>query len=370
MKKMIIPVAEPNLGREELNNVVKAVKSGWVSSGEYILKFEKEFAKYIGVKYAAAVSNGTTGLHLALLASGIKKGDEIIVPDLTYVATANAAAYIGAKPVMVDVEPDYWCIKPEAILKAITKKTKAIIPVHLYGNAAEMKEILKIAKKHRLLIIEDAAEAHGAVYYGKRAGNLGNAGVFSFFGNKIITAGEGGMITTNDKKIYERVKLLRNQAQDPKNKYWHPEIGFNYRITNLQAAVGCAQIKKLNSFIDKKRQIFQWYKKYLKDLKDITLNSERENTKSVYWMISIVLGNGVSRKISRDTLRNLLEKDGIETRPFFSPLSKLPMYRKERHLSNLTAYNLSKNGLNLPSSTTLTESNVKFVCQALKKHLL
>jgi len=371
MRKKIISVAAPNLGREELNNVIKAVKSSWISSrGEYINKFEKEFARYLGVRYATTVSSGTTGLHLALLALKIKKGNEVIIPDLTYVATANAVKYVGAQPVMVDVEPDYWCIDPTAILKAISKRTKAIIPVHLYGNVAAMTEILKIAKKYHLYVVEDAAEAHGAEYKGKKAGSFGDVGVFSFFGNKIMTTGEGGMVVTNNKKIYERVSFLKNQAQSPNNKYWHPEIGFNYRMTNLQAAVGCAQLGKINSLINKKRKIFQWYKKYLSGLKDITLNQERKNTKSVYWMTSLVLGRNIRKKIPRDALMKLLKKDGIETRPFFYPISKMPMYRKERHYPNFIAYNLSQNGLNLPSGTNLTEKDVKFVCQTLKKHLL
>ncbi len=371
MNKKLIPVAAANLGKEELSNVIKAVKSGWVSwRGEFIEKFEKNFAKYLGVKYATTVSSGTAGLHLALLALGVKKGDEVIIPDLTYVATANAVAYVGAKPIMVDVESDYWCIEPKAILKAITKKTKAIIPVHLYGNVCDMEEIFKIAKKYKLYVIEDAAEAQGAEYGGKKIGSLGDVCVFSFFGNKIMTTGEGGMVATNDRKIYERINFLKNQAQDVKNKYWHPEIGFNYRMTNFEAAIGCAQLQKINLFVGKKRKIFGWYKKYLSGLKDITLNQERKNTKSVYWMASLVLGKNIRRKISRGNLMKLLKKDGIETRPFFYLLSKMPMYRKEQRYSNLVAYNLSQNGLNLPSGTTSTENEVKFVCEALKKHLL
>jgi len=371
MKKKFISVAMPNLGREELNNVTQAVKSGWISwRGKYIEKFEREFAKYLGVKYATTVSSGTTGLHLALLSLGIKKGDEVIIPDMTYVATANAVAYVGATPVMVDVEFDYWCIGPKAILKAITKKTKAIIPVHLYGNAAEMKEILKIAKKYNLFVIEDAAESLGAEYRGKRVGGFGDIGVFSFFANKIITTGEGGMIATDSRKIYERVNFFKNQAHIPENSYWHTKIGFNYRMTNLQAAVGCGQMRKLDLLINKKRKIFKWYKKHLSDLKDITLNEQRKNTKSVYWMSSLVLGESIRKKSSRDNLMKLLKKDGIETRPFFYLVSKMPMYHKERSYANLTAHNLSQNGLNLPSGTTLTEKDVEFVCGALKKHLL
>ncbi|MBN2198073.1 DegT/DnrJ/EryC1/StrS aminotransferase family protein [Candidatus Wolfebacteria bacterium] len=371
MKKKNILVAEPEIGKDELNNVIKALKSGWISSrGEYIKKFEKNFAKYLGVKYAATTSSGTTGLHLALLALGIKKGDEVIIPDLTYIATANAVAYVGAKPVMVDVEPDYWCIDSQKIIKAITRKTKVIIPVHLYGNVAEMEKIMKIAKEYNLFVIEDVAEAHGAEYKGKKAGSLAHIGVFSFFGNKIITTGEGGMVVTNNKKIYERVNFLKNQGQSTKKRYWHPEIGFNYRMTNLQAAIGCAQLKKLNFFINKKRKIFQWYKKNLADLKNIKLNTQRKETKSVYWMVSLVLNKDSCKKNDRDNLIKILLKQGIETRTFFYLISEMPMYYKKNSNLNSVARKLSQNGLNLPSGSILKEKDIEVICEILKKNLL
>lgn len=365
--KKFIPVAAPCLGKEELNNLIKAFKSGWISSrGEYIEKFEKEFAKYLGVKYATTVSNGTTALHLAILALGIKKGDEVIIPDLSYVAVANAVSYAGATPVAVGVETDFWCLDPKAVLKAITKKTKAIIPVHLYGNVVAMEEILKIAKKRKLFVVEDAAEAHGAEYKGKKAGSFGNVGIFSFFGNKIITTGEGGMAVTNDKKVYERMAFLKNQAQSPENRYWHPEIGFNYRMTNLQAAIGLAQLKKINSLINKKRRIFRWYKKYLGNTGDFRINGERKGTKSVYWMVSLVLEKIVAKRISRDKLMEKFKKEGVETRPFFYPISELPMYEKCKKVSVSDSRDISGRGLNLPSGFNLTEKDVKFICGKIK----
>jgi len=248
-----IPIAEPSITQKEISYVTDAVKSGWVSSlGYYIFEFEKKFAEFIGTKYALTTSNGTTALHLTLASLGIKEGDEVIIPDLTFVATANAVAYTGAKPIIVDVEEDIWCIDPDSIRKSITPKTKAIIPVHLYGHSADMDEIIKISNEYGLHVIEDAAEAHGAEYKGKKVGSLGKCGVFSFYGNKIITTGEGGMITTDDEKLYERAKFLRDHAMNKEKRYWHSEIGFNYRITNLQAALGLAQLERIEEFLDKR----------------------------------------------------------------------------------------------------------------------
>lgn len=259
-----IPVAEPSITQKEINYVLAAVKSGWVSSlGTYITKFEQRFADYLGVKYVLTTSNGTAALHLALVSLGIKEGDEVIIPDLTFIATANAVAYTGAKLAVVDVEEETWCIDPESIKKTITERTKMIIPVHLYGHPANMDEIKKIVEKHGLYIVEDAAEAHGAEYKDRKVGSMGDVGCFSFYGNKIITTGEGGMITTNNGKVYEKAKLLRNHAMDKNKKYWHIEIGYNYRMTNIQAALGLAQFERIDKLIEKKRQIFNWYKEFL-----------------------------------------------------------------------------------------------------------
>ena len=353
----MIPIAEPWLGEEELNNVIAAVKSGWISSkGEFIPQFEQRFAQYCGVKHGVATSNGTVALHLALAALGIKEGDEVIVPALTFVATANAVRYTGAEPVFVDSRPDYWCIDPEKIEDAITAKTKAIISVHLYGHPCDMDPIMDIARRKNLYVIEDAAEAHGAEYKGKKTGSFGDISCFSFYGNKIITTGEGGMCLTDDDTLAEKMNGLRDHGMNPQRRYWHESLGFNYRMTNLQAAVGAAQINKLGQFVTKKREIAQQYGEGLKELAEkglIKLHPEMPWAKCVYWMYSILVGDVF---IGRDDLAERLEKVEIETRPFFYPVHVLPMYKSKAVF--LVAQDLSKRGINLPSGIKLTEAEI------------
>jgi len=366
---MRIPVAEPYIGDEELKNVIEAVKSGWISSkGKFIEEFEREFAKYCGVKYGVATANGTVALHLALKALGIGKGDEVIVPTLTFVATANAVTYCGAKPVFVDSHPEYWCIDPEKIEEKITPRTKAIILVHLYGHPCDMDKIMEIARNYSLYVIEDAAEAHGAEYKGKKVGSFGDISCFSFYGNKIITTGEGGMCLTNNEELAERMRNLRDHAMSKNRRYWHETIGFNYRMTNLQAAVGVAQLKKLDEFIEKKRQIAKWYKKGLRDLAEkrlITLHPEMKWAKCVYWMYSILIED--KARMSRDELTRKLENVRIETRPFFVPMHLLPMYNSGERLP--VAEELARKGINLPSSVTLNEINVFTIAKQIEKRV-
>lgn len=364
MNNKIIPISEPSITQKEINNVLNAIKSGWVSSlGEYIIQFEKKFAEFVGTRYALTTSNGTTALHLALVSFGIKEGDEVIVPDLTFIATANAVTYTGARPVFVDIDPETWCIDIEAIRKAITPRTKAIIPVHLYGHPADMDEINNLAKEYGLYVIEDAAEAHGAEYKGKKVGSLSDCGIFSFYGNKIITTGEGGMITTNDENLYEKAKHLRDHAMSKEKRYWHTEIGFNYRMTNIQAALGLAQLERIDELIDKKRQIFEWYKESLGGLEGIRLNPQKEWAKNVYWMVCLILDKDFG--ITRDELMRSLKDKGIDTRPFFYPLSHMPMYKDST--VNPIASTISKRGLNLPSSVNLKEDDVKWITKNLIK---
>ena len=367
MRNKFIPVAEPSITQKEIDYVMDAVKSGWVSSiGEYISRFEQSFAEYIGVKYALTTSNGTTALHLALVSLGIKEGDEVIIPDLTFVATANAVAYTGAKPVMADVDPETWCIDPEDVKKKITPKTKAIIPVHLYGHPANMDPIMEIAEEYNLFVIEDCAEAHGAEYKGRKVGSIGNCGVFSFYGNKIITTGEGGMITTNDENLYQKAKHLRDHAMSKEKRYWHTEIGFNYRMTNIQAALGLAQLERIEEIIQKKRQIFTWYKEGLKNLEGIRLNPEKEWARNVFWMVCFV--SEVFDEIKRDEFMKKLRGQGIDTRPFFYPCSFMPMYKKAR-LINPVSYEISTKELNLPSGYNLKEEEVEFICRNIQNIL-
>ncbi|HRT84544.1 MAG TPA: DegT/DnrJ/EryC1/StrS family aminotransferase [Bacteroidales bacterium] len=361
-----IPVSEPSITQKEVDYVADAVKSGWVSShGEYLLEFEERFADFIGTRYAVSNCNGTVALHLALLVLGIKSGDEVIVPDLTFVATANAVSYTGAKPVFVDIERNSWCIDPCDIERAITEKTKAIIPVHLYGHPANMDDIVAIAKKHSLYIIEDCAEAHGAEYKGIKVGSFGDLSAFSFYGNKVITTGEGGMITTDNEEYYRKAKYLRDHAMSEEKRYWHTDIGYNYRMTNIQAALGVAQLERIQEILEKKRQIFEWYHKCLSNVSDIVLNPETSWAKNIFWMVSIVLTHATNNK--RDDLMLKLKNDGIETRPFFYPLSDMPMYTTHRKTDTSVAHYISERGINLPSSAKLTFEDVEYVCGKIKE---
>jgi perosamine synthetase len=366
----MIPVAEPYFDENELNNLIHAIKSGWVSSkGEFIEKFEQAFASYCGVKYGVAACNGTAALHLALVALGIGEGDEVIVPSLTFIATANAVRYTGAKPVFVDSHPHYWCIDPEKISAKITPKVKAIIPVHLYGHPCDMELILSIAKENSLYIIEDAAEAHGAEYKGKKVGSFGDISCFSFYGNKIITTGEGGMCLTNNERLAEKMRILRDHGMNPAKRYWHDTLGFNYRMTNMQAALGVAQLEKIEQFIEKKRTIAQWYKEGLKELEErgiIKLHPEMSWAKCVYWMYSILVEGSFT---DRDRVAQKLMERGIETRPFFYPIHTMSPYKNNELLP--VAERISARGLNLPSSVKLNWQDVSqitmFVKEAMEK---
>ncbi len=364
----IIPMAEPLLNGNELKYLTDCIKSGWISSvGKYVNKFEEGFAEYIGCKYGVAVHNGTIALHLALAALGIKPGDEVIIPALTFAATANVVLYTGAKPILVDVEKDTWNIDPELIENKISENTKAIIPVHLYGYPCEMDRIMEIAAKYNLFVIEDAAEAHGAEYKGKKVGGIGTINCFSFFGNKIITTGEGGICLCNDTFVAERMSRLRDHGMRKDKRYWHDEVGFNYRMTNLQAAVGVAQLERINFFVEKKREIAQMYNSYLCDIEEIILPIEKEWVKSSFWMFSILLKPDYYY-LTRDKLIDFLKEKGIETRPIFYPLYKMPPYKDNNLYPNTE--NISASGLSLPSAVTLKEEDIKYVCGVLKNILV
>ena len=355
-KNRMIPVSQPLLSQLEVEYVTDAVKSGWVSSlGAYIDSFEKKFAEFCGTQYAVSVCNGTVGLHLALKALGISEGDEVIVPDLTFVATANTVVMAQGTPVMVDVCRDTYCIDPAEIIKAITPKTRAIIPVHLYGHPANMPEIMKIASDHNLYVIEDAAEAHGASIAGVRVGAFGDCGVFSFYGNKVITSGEGGMITTNDPSLYARARLLRDHAMSKEVRYWHTEVGYNYRITNLQAALGLAQLEQIDVFLTYRKNLLLQYKEVLKS-SGVECNPS-VNADPVNWMVCVV-DDRLNRK-GRDLVIGHMRELGVDARPFFFPMSMMPMYHQK---NNPVAYKLSECGFNLPTFVGMTEAQVSETC--------
>jgi perosamine synthetase len=358
----MIPISQPSITQKEIDYVTDAITSGWVSSlGKYINEFEKNFASFCNTEYALTTSNGTAALHLTLVALGITSGDEVLVPDFTFVSTASAVKYVGAKVVTVDIEEDTLCIDPKAIEKAITPKTKAIIPVHIYGHPANMEEINKIAKKNNLFVVEDAAEAHGSEIHGKRVGGLSDAGIFSFYGNKIMTSGEGGMITTNNEELYQKMKRLRDHAMSENKRYWHEEVGFNYRMTNLQAALGVAQFDRVDELLAKKKEIFEWYKEGLKDIQGIRLNSQKNGYKNVYWMVCLELTDYDENK--RNEFMNKLKKKNIDSRPFFYPVSDMPMYDVS---DTPITHKISQRGVNLPSYFDITKEQVDYIVTNIK----
>lgn len=351
----MIPIAEPSIDEKERENLLKAFDSGWISSkGEFIDQFEESFSSYVGTKHGVATSNGTTALHLALTALGIGKNDEVLLPSLTFISTANAVSYTGAKPVFVDAHPDYWCMDPVDLEAKLNANTKAVMPVHLYGHPCDMDPIRDIAADNDLYIIEDAAEAHGSEYKGEKAGGLGDVGCFSFYGNKTITTGEGGMCLTDNQELSEKMKILRDHGTTPGKHYWCDVIGFNYRMTNLQAAIGCAQVNKLDGFIQKKRENAKSYTKQLKDIPGITTPPEKEWAKNTYWMYSILIKDEFPLK--RDDLQKKLKEAGIDSRPLFPPIHKMPIYHSDT--IHLVSEMLSKKGLNLPSSVNLSEDDI------------
>jgi perosamine synthetase len=359
-------VADVVLDGNEREYVLDCLQSGWISgSGAYVRRFEEDFADYCGTKHAIAVANGTVALHVALLALGIGPGDEVIVPDLTFVASANAVTYCGARPVLVDIDPHTWTISPEDVSRKLTPATKAIMPVHVYGHPAEMTPLYQLNERHGLHIVEDAAEAHGAEYRGRRTGGLGTLATFSFFGNKIITTGEGGMVTTNDDDLAAKMRLLRGQGMDPERRYWFPLVGYNYRMTNIQAAIGVAQLERIDWFVERRRQVASWYAAHLADT-DLVLPVEESWAKSVFWLYSVVVAPG----IDRDELIGQLAAKGIETRPFFHPLHRLPPYLDKRGDAAFpVTSDIAGRGLNLPSSATLDADDVAYISRELKRSL-
>ncbi len=359
----MIPVYQPSLSGNEKKYVNDCLDTLWISSkGKYNDLFSREFSNYIGVEYGTTVSNGTLALHLALLALGIGKGDEVIVPSFTYIASANAVRYTGADVVFADSKEDSWQLDPLDIEHRITNRTKAIMPVHLYGHPCDMDAIVKIAKKHRLFIIEDCAEAIGSEYNGKKVGSFGDIAAFSFFGNKTITCGEGGMVLTNDKTLYERAVHLKGQGLADHREYWHDTIGYNYRMTNISAAIGLAQLEQVDTFINRKMEIAELYKEGLQNL-PVKVHDSIGDVKHTYWMVSITC----DRIEDRDDLRNYLKEKGIETRPTFYPVHTMPMY-SEKYQKLPIAEKLGWSGINLPSYPGLKNEEVEFICKEIKNY--
>lgn len=356
-----ISLAQPQLNGNEYKYLMDAFFSTWISStGKYITQFEESFSKYCGMKYGVATSNGTTALHLALVALGIGKGDEVIVPDITFAATINAVIYTGATPVIVDIEEDSWCINPDEIEKAITPRTKAIIPVHIYGQPCNMERIGEIAQKNSLYIIEDCAEAHGAEWKNKKVGSFGIISCFSFFGNKVVTTGEGGMCVTNSKELNDKMRILRDHGMSKEKKYYHEVIGFNYRMTNLQAAIGTAQVERIESILEWRQKLENQYRQVLSKIDGVSLQRDDiPDRRKIAWLVSILVDEE-----KRDKLLTTLKDNDVDVRAFFIPLSEMDIYKKyarDCHISK----KISKMGINLPTTYEIREKEITKIASVI-----
>jgi perosamine synthetase len=368
-----IPVCEPFLNGNELKYVNDCINTGWISSsGKYVKAFEEKFAEYCQVKYGVAVCNGTVALHLALIAAGIKPGDEVIIPDFTMIASAFAVCYAGAIPVFVDADYETWNIDVDKIEEKISSKTKAIMPVSIFGNPCEMEKIWQLVKKYNLMVIEDAAEAHGAEYNGKKTGNLADITAFSFFANKNLTTGEGGMVVTNNEDLYNRSRYFKNLCfpLDAPREYRHNDIGFNYRMSNIHAAIGLAQIEKVDEYREMRIRNADLYKKYLSTIPGITVQKTEQNVKSVHWMNSIILDSSKFGR-TRDELVSFLKSKNIETRLLF-----IGMHKQQSLIDfgctpvgdfKVTDW-LSENGLYLPSASNLTKNKIEYICEQISNY--
>jgi perosamine synthetase len=359
-KRKTISLLEPSLNGNELKYITECISSGWISSkGEFVNRFEEMFSSYNNGLYSVSSSSGTTALHLALIALGIGKGDEVIVPNLTFAATVNAVIHCGAKPILVDVDSKSWNITVEKIKPLISKNTKAIIPVHLYGQPCDLKRLRILADSHDLYLIEDCAEALGSSVDGEPVGTFGDASMFSFFGNKTITTGEGGMVIFKEKLAANKAKIFRDHGMNPHKKYWHDYIGYNYRLTNLQAALGVAQLEKIEEILQDKKIMGQKYDEAFGFL-NVSLQEKLPNTISSYWLYGMVLNN----KNERDFLIQYLYKQGIETRTFFSPISEQPAY-KFLNIQNefKNSMELADGGISLPSAASLSLLDQDFVIE-------
>lgn len=367
----MIPVNEPLLNGNEKKYLIECIETGWISSeGPFVKRFEGMFAEYLGVKHGIAVCNGTAALEVAIAAIDLKPGDEVIIPTFTIISCALAVVRRGGIPVLVDVEPDTWCMDINQVRDKINKKTKAIMPVHMYGHPVDMDPITELAGKHGLYVVEDAAEVHGAEYKGRKCGSIGHINCFSFYANKIITTGEGGMVVTYDDKLADRTRLHRNLCFKEGKRFYHEELGGNYRMTNLQAAVGVAQLERIEEFVEIKRRNAAQYNKRLADIEGIQLPIEKEWAKNVYWMYGFL----VDEKTGLDAMEfgTRLKEKGIATRAFFLGMHEQPVFQKMGLFKGEhypVAEGIARRGLYLPSGLALTEAQINETCQAVRKIL-
>lgn len=365
-----IPVAGPWITEREIAYVTDAVKTAWYGEANtYQRRFEEAFKTYVSRRYAMALPSATSAIHLALAALGIGEGDEVIVPDATWIATSAPISYVGATPVFADIEPRSWCLSPTALEACITPRTRAVILVNLYGGMPDMDAVLAIAERAGLAVVEDAAESVGAEYRRRRAGSFGDASVFSFHGSKTLTTGEGGMLLTDDEGIYQRALVLRDHGRAAGGKpFWNQEVAFKYRMSSLQAALGLAQLERIHELVERKRTIFGWYREGLDRTKGVTLNYAGPMVMNAYWMVTAVFDAALG--LDKEAAGEALSQRGIDTRPFFYPLSSLPAYAnrpeaKAAAARNRHAYDVSRRAINLPSALNLTRAQVEYVCREL-----
>lgn len=363
----MIPLCIPEIRGNEWKYIKECLDTNWVSSvGKFVDRFEEEFAKYNEVKSAVVTMNGTAALQLALVALGVGEGDEVIVPSMTFISSVNAIKYVGAIPVFVDVERDTFVMDVNKVEELICEKTKAIMPVHIYGYPVEMDELNRIAKKHNLFVIEDATEALGTLYKGKLAGTLGDVGCFSFNGNKLITTGAGGMLITNNEELGKKAKYLSNQTKTitENGAMYHEEVGYNFRMPNILAAMGVAQLEKVNEYLEVKRRNARLYNDLLNGIKGITLTKEVDYVDNCYWLYSILVEDDF--RMSRDELLNVLRENGIQARPFFLPVHDMKPYSGSKCGNMSVTIDVSNRGINLPSSVSLSEEEVRIICDVIK----
>ena len=359
----LIPWAKPVFFGKEKEYLLDAIDSTWISGGPYVNKLEKEFTSYNGASYGLSVSNGTTALQLALSALNIGPGDEVIVPAFSFAAASHMIMNLGAVPVYADVDPESWCIDPSEIVKLINRRTKAVLPVHTYGNVCDMDALQEISKKHGLFVIEDTAEAAFSKYNGKYAGTLGNAGCFSFQATKTMTTGEGGFVIVSSRELYEKMLLLRDHGMNKERRYWHDVSGYNFRLTNLQAALGCAQLENISMIISAKKRIYDEYAHGLEGEKGIKLQTLTPGTEPVVWTVAIAIDENIF-KCNRDKCMLALKKKGIETRPGFYPFSIMPLYKAP---PAPVSENVSAKIICLPSFCDLTNDEITYICGCLKE---
>jgi len=363
-----IPVCEPYLGGRETEYVLDCLNTNWISStGKYLAQFEQSFARYCGSQHGIATTSGTTALHLAVAAAGLGPGDEVIMPTFTIAATVFAALYAGATPVLVDVEPDTWTMRVDEVAAKAGPRTRAILPVHMYGHPCDMDPLRQLAEHNRLLILEDAAEVHGAEYKGRKCGSLGDAACFSFYANKIVSTGEGGMVVTNDDAFAERCRSLKNLGFNRDRRFLHDAVGFNYRMTNIQAAIGLAQLEKVDEYVASRRRHAARYTALLQNVEGLRLPVERPWARNVYWMYGVIVEDAFG--CSRDDLMRGLAERGVETRTFFIPMHEQPVFQQRglfRNESYPVASDIGRRGLYLPSSTGLADEEIAYVVDAVR----